>query len=237
MKSVVIPSLLAVVLAVTGWAVWSMGKSAQRLADAHKQLAMLQYGDASSESDAAVAEPPLVQRVAGLGRDEPVDARHVKTTADYWQSAYGSLELKRDATGSIAESDPHVLLLAANASYRASQAETDRNAALRKLDSVVKSYAEVLKSGPSNPDAVYNYEYAVRVRDAVQKARPKTPGAKPNLRAAAGAESDLPTGATLHGHPGGPPPRPTWRSSRSSSQSAAKSAKTIRRRQGRDENS
>src|SRR5262245_58700125 len=118
MKSVVIPAILAVVLAIAGTAFWTMGKAEQRLADAHKELVMLQYATAAEESDGAIAEPPLVQRVGGIGRDEIVDARHVKSTADYWQSAYASLEPKRDAGGSIAETDPDVLLLAANASFR-----------------------------------------------------------------------------------------------------------------------
>ena len=202
MKSVVIPAVLAVVLAIAGTAFWTMGKAEQRLADAHKELVMLQYANAGAASDAAIAEPPLIERVGGLGRDEIVDARHVKSTADYWQAAYAALEPKRDAGGSIAETDPEVLLLAANASFRASQGETDRNVALRRLDAVVKNYAEVLKHGQV-ADAAYNYEYAIRLRDALTKARPtgKLAAAKDTRQ----EESDLPAGPTLHGHPGGPP--------------------------------
>jgi hypothetical protein len=202
MKSVVIPAVLAVVLALAGAAFWTMGKAEQRLADAHKELVMLRYADAGAESDIAIAEPPLVQRVGGLGRDEIVDARHVKSTADYWQAAYAALEPKRDAGGSIAETDPDVLLLAANASFRASQGETDRNLALRRLDAVVKNYAEVLKNGQA-ADAAYNYEYAIRVRDALAKARPTAKMAA--ARAADDGDSDLPAGPTLHGRAGGPP--------------------------------
>src|SRR6185295_7341054 len=121
MKSVVIPGVLAVVLAVAGAGFWTIGKSEQRLADAHKELVMLRYSDASTESDAVVADPPLVHRVGGIGQNDIVDARHVKSTADYWQAAYAALEPKRDAGGTIAETDPEVLLLSANASFRASQ--------------------------------------------------------------------------------------------------------------------
>lgn len=204
MKSVVIPGVLAVVLAVAGAGFWTMGKSEQRLADAHKELVMLQYADASSESDAVVADPPLVHRVGGLGANEIVDARHVKSTADYWQASYASLEPKRDAGGSISETDPEVLLLAANASFRASQSETDRNLTLRKLDSVVKTYAEVLKNAPADADAAYNYEYAIRLRDTLAKARPG-PLTRTAAKSAEEHDSDLPAGPTLHGHAGGPP--------------------------------
>src|SRR5262249_4073152 len=134
------------------------------------------------------------------------DARHVRSTADYWQSAYAALQPKRDAAGSIAETDPDVLMLAANAAFRTTQGETDRNAALRKLDGVVKGYAEVLKAGPTAEDAAYNYEYAIRLRDALAKARPAPPGKAVAAQARIAAdEGDLPVGPTLHGRPGGPP--------------------------------
>ena len=51
MKSIIVPAVLAVVLATAGFVVWTMGKAEGRLADAHRELAMLQYADASAESD------------------------------------------------------------------------------------------------------------------------------------------------------------------------------------------
>jgi hypothetical protein len=55
-------------------------------------------------------------------------------------------------------------------------------------------------------DAAYNYEYAIRSRDALMKAKPATAKAAAAAAArAAGDETDLPAGPTLHGHPGGPP--------------------------------
>src|SRR5262245_5426456 len=174
MKSIVIPAVLTVLLAAAGVVFWTMGKAEQRLADAHREMAMLQYADASAESDATVASRPLVQRVGGFGDDEQVDARHLHATADYWQTRYSALEPKRDAGGSITETDPEVLMLAANAAFHLSQAETDRMSVVRRLDAVVKSYAEVLKSPSASVDAAYNYEYAIRARDALMKAKPAT---------------------------------------------------------------
>ena len=46
MRSVVIPGILAIAFAVAGVVFWTMGKSEARLADAHKELALLQYADA-----------------------------------------------------------------------------------------------------------------------------------------------------------------------------------------------
>ena len=203
MKSIVVPAILAVAFAVSGLVVWSMGKTEAQLADAHKQLALLQYAEAGAESDDALAASPLVQRIGGFGREEQTDARHVRTTAEYWQAQYAALEPKRDAAGALIESDPDVLLHSANASFRASHGETDRNTALRRLDGVVKSYADVLKSNNTSLDAAYNYEYAVRLRDAMAKARPQNARGAANL--ARSDDSDLPAGPTIHGRPGGPP--------------------------------
>jgi len=204
MKSIVVPAILAVAFAVSGLVVWSMGKTEAQLADAHKQLALLQYAEAGAESDDALAASPLVQRIGGFGREEQTDARHVRTTAEYWQAQYAALEPKRDAAGSLTETDPDVLLHGANASFRATQTETERNSALRRLDGVVKSYGEVLKANGGSVDASFNYEYAVRVRDNLAKPRAAQARAAALARADQ-AESDLPAGPTLHGRPGGPP--------------------------------
>ena len=208
MKSIVIPAVLAVVLALGGSVFWSIGKAEQRLADAHKELALLQYADAGSESDAAVTDPPLMQRAVvagGLGRELSTDARHVRATADYWQTRYGALEPKRDAGGGIVETNPDVLLFAANASFRATQAEGDKITTIRKLDTVVKNYAEVLKNAPDQADAAYNYEYSIRLRDALAKAKPTAAKPAAAAKTAANEASDLPLGPTIHGHAGGPP--------------------------------
>jgi len=207
-KSIAIPAVLAVVLTIAGWGFWTLGHSEQRLADAHEKLAVLQYADAGTESDAASAEPPLVQRLiaqGGMGDADTRDAHQLHATADYWQSRYAALEPKRDAGGVIVEKDPDVLLFAANAAFRAGQGETDRNVALRRLDGIVKTYAEVLKNSGSSTDAAYNYEYAIRVRDALVKAKQLAPAKSAARAAAETADSDLPSGPTVHGRPGGPP--------------------------------
>jgi hypothetical protein len=103
-----------------------------------------------------------------------------------------------------------VLLLAANAAFRTSQGDTDRNIAVRRLDTVVKTYAEVLKNAGDSAtaaDAAYNYEYAVRLRDNLARARgPAKLPAAASRTAAADTGDDLPHGPTVHGRPGGPPP-------------------------------
>jgi hypothetical protein len=62
-----------------------------------------------------------------------------------------------------------------------------------KMDSVVKSYAEILREDPGNAEAGFNYEYTVRLR-SVFAARKQT--------VAAYDASNL---LTIHGLEGAPP--------------------------------
>jgi hypothetical protein len=205
-KSIVIPALLAVVLAGVGFLFWTMGHHEQRLAEAHRQLATLQYAEAAGETDEEGAVASFAERLSGnLGRDAATDARELRATADYWQHSYASLVPQRDAGGTVTETDPEVLMVEANASFRSAQTDTDRVGAMRKLDTVVKNYAEVLKTKADDVDAAFNYEYAVRVRDSLARARALA--AKPPAQRVAADDSDLPGGPTLHGRPGGPPPQ------------------------------
>jgi hypothetical protein len=204
MRSILWPAFVAILLALAGSLFWSEGKTETRLADAHRQLATLQYASAATATD-AVGGAPALGRVGALGRDPAGDARHVRVTAEYWDAEYASLTPQRDSVGTVVEADPQVLMTDANASFRAAQTETDRSAALRKLDAVVKNYADVLKANPGDADVAYNYEYAVRMRDSYQRARVAAKAAPP--APAAAEPGELPAGPTLHGHPGGPPPK------------------------------
>jgi len=151
--------------------------------------------------------------------------RDERALAQYWRSEYAAIEPKRDTGGGLTDTGPHLLLLAANAEFRASQRASDRNEMLRRLDRVVKTYGEVLKiescsdstSTPAAPasacetlmtDASYNYEFVVRLRDTL--ARSRTPPARADAgrnaqQLARDATRDLPSGPTLHGFPGAPP--------------------------------
>jgi len=94
---------------------------------------------------------------------------------------------------------------------------------VQQLDGVLRAYAFVLKAGPQHADAAYNYEFVARVRDRVastaQAVAPKpargehdhrqtamAPEAPSSPVLSAFASGDLPTGPTVHGRPGGPPP-------------------------------
>jgi hypothetical protein len=154
-----------------------------------------------------------------VGRAAETDVRDTRAAAGYWRTDYDAIAPRRDANGVITETDPAILFLSANAGFRASQGATDRGDLVRRLDNVVKTYGEVLKAEAGGcgtaadacetraMDAAYNYEYAIRAREAMVRGRGPVAGKK-EARAAIKVddEGDLPAGPTLHGHPGGPPP-------------------------------
>lgn len=207
MKSVLGPLFIALVLAALGGAFWIAGQTERRLADVHQQLATLHYDEALAADNDVEASLGLIRRLPRVGEEIAADARHERATAQYWGADYVGLEPKRDAAGTLTETDPHVVLVAANAEFRATERTNDRGETLRRLDRVVKTYGDVLKSNP-DADASYNFEYVVRLRETAQRIRQapvRADSARMGDRAAADITSDLPSGPTLHGSPGAPP--------------------------------
>jgi hypothetical protein len=216
MKSALGPFVIAIVLALAGSAAWLAGHTETQLADVHKQLAVLQYAEAQNEGAALEQSQSLglERRVPVVGKVAQTDARNTRAAAGYWRTDYAAIAPQHDPNGVITETDPAILLLNANAAFRASQAGGDRLDTVRRLDNVVKNYAEVLKAPACGAgdracdgradDAAFNYEYAIRTRDLLAKQR--GPAGKSAAKAAKpGDETDLPTGPTLHGKPGAPP--------------------------------
>src|SRR5882762_3536418 len=111
MKSAVGPFLAAVVLALAGGAFWIAGQTENRLAEVHKQLAMLRYADAESEGGE-------VEQSLGMERRVPMIGRAV---AGYWRSDYAAVAPQKDANGVVTETDPVILFLSANAAFRGAQ--------------------------------------------------------------------------------------------------------------------
>lgn len=232
MKSVVGPLIAAIALACAGGAFWIAGKTETRLAEVHKQLATLHYAKAEIEGQAVEQSLGLERRVPVVGRAVETDMRDARAAAGYWRADYAAIAPRKDANGVVTETDPAILFLSANAAFRASQAATDRDEVVRRLDNVVKSYGDVLKTEAGGcdassvfpgagsvdacavraTDAAYNYEYALRQREAFARGRPVLTARAAAARAPGTTlrgqeqEQDLPSGPTLHGHPGGPPP-------------------------------
>jgi hypothetical protein len=214
MKKVAGQVLLALVLVAMGGAFWVAGRLEGRVADAHEELALLHYTALDAEYGDIDQAMTYVRRVPWVADGLVDDVEEHRAASEYWRARYDALAPQRDVTGAVIEQQPAVLAMAANAAYRNGQRESsDRQALLRRLDTAVKSYAELLKKAPDNADAAYNYEYLVRLRETTSKTKPVPPGKQREdpaklLQQLTGLvmAGDLPEGRTVHGDPGSPPP-------------------------------
>ena len=197
---------LALAFFVAAAACWAQARLVRRVAAAHEHLATLDYEAEAGIDDATTVTSPLGWPTA-LGDD----IGRQRATVSYWQAEYrGLMRVLPSASGNAAAAtnDPEIMLVAANAAFRASQADTsDRPATIERLDLVVQAYADVLRVAPEHDDAAFNYEYVSKFRDGFARSRqPGRVGGDQKAVAAADPASDLPAGPTLHGRPGYPPP-------------------------------
>ena len=171
----------ALILAAVGalcLAVWRIEGS---LADVREQTATLQFERAQESLDAAAQHVDYLGWVPRLGsgfRDQ-IRLRHA--VLQYWQRNYDALISQPVDPGGSGEAPiVDLQLVVANAAYRDGQAHaTNRATTLTALDDAVAGYATVLRNAPWHPDAAYNYEYAVRLRDEITKGRrPPAPRAE-----------------------------------------------------------
>jgi hypothetical protein len=209
MKNIVTPLVLALLLLAAGGAAWTLGRAQERIAQVETQVATMEYGAVADDDGDLDRSLASATRVPRFGDDMAQAAADGQATAAYWLGRYDRLALERDAGGALVERDPRLLLLAANAAYRASRLDTvDRDTALDRLDMIVRNYADVLKTTPVDDgndagdgssdilaDAAYNYELAARMRSTLERLRP---GAKP-------APKEATAPSTIHGRQGGPP--------------------------------
>jgi|SRR5438876_554425 len=189
MKTVVSQIVVALSFVALGSVSWVASAWERRTARADEALVTLRYEEPATQYASLENTMRPARGVPWL--DGLIAAvRERRAVAQYWQSA----DVAPDR-------DPAVVFVVANATYRAAQREHDKVMMTRRLDDAIKQYAEALKSNPDNEDAAYNYEYAVRMKNSVAKAKEVT------ARAASAplVEGELPTGPTIHGRPGAPP--------------------------------
>ena len=199
MKSMLMPLVLALLLAGAGAMFWTLGSAQQRLVRIRTSVATLDYAPVANAGDELEASLGSAGRVPAFGAPIAAEVKDGRATAAYWLQRYDTLVLNRDAGGAPVETDPVVLLLAANAAYRATRlVPLDRENALARLDVLVKNYGDVLRSSAGSAvieDAAYNYEFTARMRSVLERART---GTLP-------AEAATLAPPTIHGHQGGPP--------------------------------
>lgn len=150
------------------------------LADVREQTATLQFERAQESLDAAEKYVGYAEWVPPLGSDFRDQIRVRQAVLQYWQGNYDAL-ISQPVGPNAAEEARKVdlQLVVANAAYRDGQAHaTNRASTLEALEDAVAGYATVLRNAPWHPDAAYNYEFAVRLRDEITKGR-RPPAPRP----------------------------------------------------------
>jgi hypothetical protein len=204
MQKTIVGWLLVSVLLLGAWLAHREAAFTRRLAAAKTDMATLRYADRAHSLADVGAEPVLLRWLlpAFALHDE---ARRQQAWQAYWR---GDLPAAPVGAGDR-KTDPTIMLIRANATFRAALRDAARAGAAR-LDPAVEAYAEVLRADPGNADAAYNYEYVIRRRDElarqVGKSASKRAGGQEAAPTVAKAAGDLPVGPTVHGWPGGPPP-------------------------------
>lgn len=201
MKSVIGYLVVALALFFGGRVLFGASDLEDRTADAQQALLTLRYGDLEASYEALKADAGDGAVVPRLSQALVRSLREQQSTSRYWMGTYGRLAPERDAAGALSESDPVVLELGAHAAYRTAQLAPDQAAATKRIDEIVRGYADVLRAKPGDEDAAWNFEFVSRVRATLQQSKqPVMP--EP---ATTGLAGDLPIGPTLHGEPGAPP--------------------------------
>jgi hypothetical protein len=192
----------AAVLIIVGLVIWTMGRLEQRSTDARKQLLTLVFDRAAADYDALEQDLRYLRAVPPLGGLDS-GIREQRASSRYWRGSYDELIPKTDAAGGTTEADPALLLVAANAAYRGGSTSPNDPNAVQQLEGVISQYSDVLRKGPWQFDAAYNYEFLARRRDTLIRARSQKPAQRG--RQAAAPEVVVPP-HTLHGRPGDVPP-------------------------------
>ena len=112
--------LLTVALAAIGAALWTSGQLDRRLTEAQKQLLNLESSVTADQFSAFQESIGYARRLPWMAKVE-ADARRERAISEFWSKDYGPLDVPRDANGAVAEPDPAILLVEANALYRAAK--------------------------------------------------------------------------------------------------------------------
>jgi hypothetical protein len=207
MKSTAVRVVIAIALFIGCALAVREARDVRDIRAAYERLSTLHY-DSEADLDQLMPEDSRLPWKAAM-HDE---VERQRVTVAYWRSRQDSAS-PMPATSTTAGAAqppqaPQTMLAKANGLFRATQRfNGDRRVAVERLDAVVRAYADVLRADASAADAAFNLEYVTRLRDTVAKGRGPLRSVELQTGVAAtGESSDLPSGTTVHGVPGGPPP-------------------------------
>lgn len=182
------------VLAALGAVALAGGLIEHRIAHAKEALASLDFGETAAAYDKLEQYVAYARYMPWIAGDALNRIRARRAAVRYWEGDHDALlPVTRDASAGE-QTDPELLFIAANATYRLGQKRAaDRASMLRALDDARGAYQVVLRESTGHADAAFNYEYLALVRDEIAKGRRR------DELAGLGKQ-------TLHGREGGPPP-------------------------------
>jgi len=196
MKRSVAIIVVALVLAIAGGLCLLAGLFERRMGVAQEDMAVLDFDDPQADYAA------LQQELERLPWLSPATLREIevrRATLQYWQQDYGDLaQLAAKPQTGDETADPELRLVGANAAFRIAQRGPQVKATvLKNLDAAIRAYAEALRAGNERPDAAFNYELAVRLRQELASGKRK--------EMPVGDVSEEKSDANMHGDPGEPP--------------------------------
>ena len=196
MKTMAGQLIAALVLLAAGEAFRRAAHIEQRLAVAEEDLATLAPAAADAEYDEVESSMALVRGLPFVGESLMADVRQARAVAAYWRADYAALP-SEEADLASNDTNPDLIFLAANATYRKVVGQRTGQAGARDLDGVLRMYTMLLKRDPASVDGSYNYEYVVRLRNIVARSQPKGGGG--------GLKPAEPAPPSVHGDEGSPP--------------------------------
>lgn len=163
----------AAVLAIVAAACLGARALERDVARVQQDFATFKYDEPEATFDTAERYFEYASRLPGFGNGPLNDVRARKATLRYWRNQYDELVPKQsDPVTAVPADNLDLQLVVAHAVYRRGQARSkDKQTTLDALDAAISGYLTVLKNASGHDDAAYNYEYLVRLRAEVEKAR------------------------------------------------------------------
>ena len=197
MRATIACAIVAVVLALFGFAFLGVARLEGHMADAGQRLSTLQYESAQESLAGAGQYADHSRFVPFLGTDARQEIRAREAAVQYWQRRYDVvLPTGAEPVAAVDEENVELQLVVANSEFRVKQTEfKDKASTVKALEESAAGYLTVLKNNTWHPDAAYNYEYIIRLRDQAAKGSQPPPPQK-NEEESDNGESGAPTPAT-----------------------------------------
>jgi hypothetical protein len=197
MRSTIALAIAALVLGLFGVEFRGVARLDSHMADAAERLSTLQYAPAQESLSDAEQYANHARFVPWLGSDARQEIRARQAAVQYWQRQYDTvLPAGAEPVAAVDEQNVELQLVVANTAYRVNQTQfKDKQSTIKALEETAAGYLTVLKNNTWHPDAAYNYEYIIRLRDAAAKGSQPPPPQK-NEEESDNGESGAPTPAT-----------------------------------------